>query len=138
MAVDYLSAINKQGSGLNITQIVDSLVEAESAPIESQISKKIAEKNAQISGYAIVSNELGKLNSYAATNTGSTAYSVSSDNTAIDVSVSDQSTAKAFNASISVSSLAAAQTLEFANFSSKTFRIKEVLPVPEGAEITNN
>ncbi len=123
MAVDYLSAINKQGSGLNITQIVDSLVEAESAPIESQISKKIAEKNAQISGYAIVSNELGKLNSYAATNTGSTAYSVSSDNTAIDVSVSDQSTAKAFNASISVSSLAAAQTLEFANFSSKTAAI---------------
>ena len=25
MTVDYLSAINKQGSGLNITQIVDSL-----------------------------------------------------------------------------------------------------------------
>ena len=28
MTVDYLSAINQGGSGLNITQIVDSLVEA--------------------------------------------------------------------------------------------------------------
>ena len=29
MAVDYLSAINSSGSGLNITQIVDGLVDAE-------------------------------------------------------------------------------------------------------------
>ena len=29
MSVDYLSTINQGGSGLNITQIVDSLVEAE-------------------------------------------------------------------------------------------------------------
>ena len=29
MAVDYLSSINQGGSGLNITQIVDSLVDAE-------------------------------------------------------------------------------------------------------------
>ena len=44
MAVDYLSAINKQGSGLNITQIVDSLVQAETAPIASRIQKNIDEK----------------------------------------------------------------------------------------------
>jgi hypothetical protein len=41
MAVDYLSAINQSGSGLNITQIVDSLVEAEKAPQENQIQTKI-------------------------------------------------------------------------------------------------
>ena len=45
MAVDCLSAINKQGSGLNITQIVDSLVEAETAPIASRLQSKIDEKN---------------------------------------------------------------------------------------------
>ena len=37
MAVDYLSAINSGGSGLNITQIVDSLVDAEKAPQENII-----------------------------------------------------------------------------------------------------
>ena len=113
MAVDYLSAINKQGSGLNITQIVDSLVAAETAPIEDKIKKQIAEKNAQISGYAIVANELGKLNSFAQTNSGTTAYTVASDDSAVSVSVKDQSIASAFEASVAVSSLASAQTLEF-------------------------
>ena len=40
MAVDYLSAINKQGSGLNITQIVDSLVQAETAPARQDTKNK--------------------------------------------------------------------------------------------------
>ena len=41
MAVDYLSAINRQGSGLNISEIVDSLVEAETAPQVNKIQKDI-------------------------------------------------------------------------------------------------
>jgi flagellar capping protein FliD len=41
MAVDYLSAMNV-GSGLNVTQIVDALVDAEKAPKKplSQIKLK--------------------------------------------------------------------------------------------------
>ena len=66
MAVDYLSAINKQGSGLNITQIVDSLVAAETAPIESRIQRNIDETNATISAYGVLANELGKLKDFAA------------------------------------------------------------------------
>lgn len=42
MAVDYLSALNA-GSGLNTTQIIDSLVEAEKAPREAAIQEKIDE-----------------------------------------------------------------------------------------------
>ena len=49
MAVDYLSAINTSGSGLNITQIVDSLVEAEQAPQENLIQGKIDTKTTSIS-----------------------------------------------------------------------------------------
>ena len=30
--VDYLSALNSKGSGLNITQIVDALIDAEKTP----------------------------------------------------------------------------------------------------------
>jgi flagellar hook-associated protein 2 len=125
MAVDYLSAINRQGSGLNITQIVDSLVEAETAPVEATIQRKIDEKNAAISGYAIIANELDKIKSYSNANKGATAYSVSSDSSSIGVTVSDQSLASAFNSSISVSSLASAQTIEFSGFSSKTATINK-------------
>ena len=119
-SVDYLSALNKQGSGLNITQIVDSLVQAETAPLSSQIEQKIEKSNQQISGYAVVAAELGKMKDYTASIKGSTAYSVSSDNGAVGARVIDQSQAADFNAKISVSSLAVAQTLEFTGFSSKT------------------
>ena len=123
MAVDYLSAINKQGSGLNVTQIVDSLVEAETAPIESRIQTKIDEKNAAISAYGVLAGELGKLKDFASSSKGSTAFTVSSNNTAVGVSVTDPTKAKAFNANISVASLASSQTLEFSGFSSKTAAI---------------
>ena len=49
MAVDYLSALNSRGSGLNITQLVDSLVEAETKPKQDLINNKIEDQNATIS-----------------------------------------------------------------------------------------
>ncbi len=123
MAVDYLSAINRQGSGLNITEIVDSLVEAETAPQVDRIQKDIDQKNAAISGYALVASELDKFKTFTDSLSGSSAFSVSSDTSAIGISVSSQADAKAFNAQISVSSLAQSQTLEFSGFSSKTAQI---------------
>ena len=120
MAVDYLSAINRQGSGLNITELVDGLVEAETAPQVDRIQKDIDNRNAAISGYAMVANELGKLQTFTDSLSGSSAFSVSSNSSAVELKVSNQAEAKAFNAQISVSSLAQAQTLEFSGFSSKT------------------
>ena len=58
MAVDYLSAINSNGSGLNITQLVDSLVEAEKAPQENIIQNKLQIK---IGDYVVAENgKVGK------------------------------------------------------------------------------
>ena len=122
MSVDYISALNKQGSGLNITQIVDSLVQAETAPLSSQIQRKIDQKNEAISGYALVAAELGKMKDYAASVKGSTAYSVSSDSSAVSVRIADQIQASDFSANLSVSALASAQTIEITGFSGKTAR----------------
>ena len=58
MAVDYISALNQNGSGLNITQIVDSLVEAETTPEKERINKKIEENNASISAFGELTSEL--------------------------------------------------------------------------------
>ena len=57
MAVDYLSAINQNGSGLNTSQIVDSIVEAETAPQKALINQKIENKNLEISTMAEVALE---------------------------------------------------------------------------------
>ena len=46
--VDYVSAINQNGSGLNTSQIVESLVQAETAPVRNSINKNI---EARISKY---------------------------------------------------------------------------------------
>ena len=56
MAVDYLSALNV-GSGLNVTQIVDALVDAQKAPREEQLTSKIEQKTVSISAFAEVKNE---------------------------------------------------------------------------------
>ena len=58
MAIDYISALNQNGSGLNITQIVDSLVEAETTPEKERLNKKIEENNASISAFGELTSEL--------------------------------------------------------------------------------
>ena len=63
MTVDYLSALNTGGSGLNIKQIVDSIVNAETAPKKDLIDKKIEKQNIAISDLATVVSDLNDLKS---------------------------------------------------------------------------
>ena len=120
MAVDYLSAINQNGSGLNITQIVDSLVEAEQAPQEDQIQNKINVKNTAISAIGEVKSSLSVLSSSLTNLVGKTSLSVSSNSTAISATITDPSKAKTLNSSVTISALATGQTLAFSGYSSTT------------------
>ena len=120
MTVDYLSAINQGGSGLNITQIVDSLVEAEQAPQENQIQTKIDARNTAISAIGEIKSALSKLSTSLATLTGNTSLKVNSTSSAISATVTNPSTAVAINSTISVSTLAKGQTLAFEDYSSST------------------
>ena len=89
------------GSGLDTTALVDSLVEAETAPQVDRIQKDIDNRNAAISGYALVANELGKLQTFTDSLSGSSAFSVNSNSSSVEVTVNNQAEAKAFNAQIS-------------------------------------
>lgn len=120
MTVDYLSALNSSGSGLNITQIVDSLVEAEQAPKENIIQTKIDDKTTSISAIGEVKSTLSTLSSSLGTLTGNTSLKVSSNSTSITASIVNPAKAVSINSSISVSTLAAGQTLAFENYSSNT------------------
>ena len=57
MAVDYLSALNV-GSGLNVTQIVDAIVDAERVPRETFLNDKIEEKTVSISSLGEVKSDV--------------------------------------------------------------------------------
>ena len=65
MAVDYLSTINQGGSGLNITQLVDSLVEAEKAPQENIIQNKI-DNSGQVNMFPVHEywSDIGHINQF--------------------------------------------------------------------------
>ena len=120
MAVDYLSAINQGGSGLNITQIVDSLVEAEQVPQENQIQSKIDAKNTAISAIGEIKSALSKLSTSLTTLTGNTSLKVKSTSSAVSANISDPSTAVEINSSITVTTLAKGQTLAFEDYALNT------------------
>ena len=102
MAVDYLSAINSNGSGLNITQLVDSLVEAEKAPQENIIQNKIDNKTTSISAIGEIKSALSTLSTSLTTLTGNTSLKVNSTSSAVSATISDPSTAVAINSSLSI------------------------------------
>ena len=116
MAIDYLSALNTKGSGLNITQIVDSLVEADVAPKKDALNKQITEKNTQISALAEVVADLGSLQADVNSLTNTTQLApTSASSTSLTIAVSDSAVAQEFTADVTVEALATAQTLNFTN-----------------------
>ena len=119
-AVDYVSAINTKGSGLNITQIVESLVEAETKPKVDIVNKKIDEKNLDISALGQIKSELNNLNSSLVSLTNVSKFKTGSGNVNASLSVVDSSKAEVFSSDINVSSLATPQTLEFSGFALPT------------------
>ena len=121
MPVDYISALNSKGSGLNITQIVDSLVEAETTPEKESLNKKIDNQTAAISALGEVASELDGLKTTISSFSNTTKLTTSSTNsTAADLSITTPALASAFESDITISSLATSQTLEFSGFALPT------------------
>ena len=117
MSVDYLSVLNQKGSGLNITQIVDSLVEADTVPKKNMLEEDKTTKQTEISAFASLASELNSLKFDLSSLADSNKYVPSSGNSNLAISVSDNSTATAFSSDVTVNSLASQQTLEFSGSS---------------------
>ena len=121
MPVDYISALNSKGSGLNITQIVDSLVEAETTPEKESLNKKIDNQNATISAFGEVASELDILKNTISSFSNTTKLTTTSTNTSAGgLSITTPALANAFESDITISALATSQTLEFSGFTLPT------------------
>ena len=97
MTVDYLSALNTRGSGLNIKQIVDSIVNAETAPKRDLIDKKIEKQNIAISDLATVVSDLNDLKTDVLNFKNKTKLVTSTTNTtASSLTISSPSSARTF------------------------------------------
>ena len=119
MAVDYLSTLNA-GSGLNTTEIIDALVNAERAPQENQITKQRDQRTVQISSLGQVKQGFESLDTGLAPADGLTGLVASRTGTALDIEIDDAATAKAFSHSVTIDSIAAAHTLVFDGHSGET------------------
>ena len=123
MATDYLSALNA-GSGLNVTQIVDALVDAERVPKQKQIDEEKEAATVQISALGSLKNELSVFQTNTAALDGQVGLALSSITSNVTLSRTDSSLASEFSHTINVSSIANGQVLNFNNggsgFSSTT------------------
>ena len=120
MSVDYLSILNQKGSGLNITQIVDSLVEADTVPKKNMLEEDKTVKQTEISAFASLASELNLLKADLSSMANSNKYVPVSGNSNLEISVSDNSVATAFSSDITINSLATQQTLQFSGSSPYT------------------
>lgn len=118
MATDYLSALNV-GSGLNTTEIIDALVNAERAPKEEQINGKIEGRNVSISALGQVKTALANFDASLTAFNDLGSLSTASSSSAIDIAITDRSTASTFSHNIEIANLAKAQTLVFDGFTSQ-------------------
>ena len=119
MSVDYLSTLNV-GSGLNTTEIIDALVNAERAPRAGQITKRQEQRSVEISSLGTVKQSFEKMATGLAAYEGITGLAATQQGTSLDIEITDTGEATEFSHSIEISSLAAAQTLVFGGFSSET------------------
>ena len=117
MAVDYLSALNA-GSGLNTTQIVDALVEANRAPKAEAINKKVEENNVKISGFGTLKQQFETFKTSMTSLDGEIGLSVASGSSNIETTITDKTKISDFSHSMAVSQLAQNHTLVFANIPS--------------------
>ena len=120
MAVDYISAINTKGSGMNLTQIVDGLVTAETAPLKSQAEAKLASHETAISELGKVVAELDTLKSAMEIIGENPMLEISDANEYFAMDLIDSEAASSFNYDLEVVQLAEAQVLEFSGYTSTT------------------
>lgn len=118
MAVDYLSALNSKGSGLNVTQLVDSLTAAEVEPKRAQIANRKEKIELSISEMGKLRAEMESLRKTLAADNAGLAFDVASSSGAVSVEISDIATLENHTASVEVSALARGQVVEFGGFTS--------------------
>ena len=120
MAVDYLSSLNV-GSGLNTSQIVDSLVAAEKAPRETEIQEVLDNATVSISELGKLKSEITVFSANTNALNGSTGLALSSTDTAIvSVETTGATLSNEFQHQMEITQLAQSQVIEFSGFSSST------------------
>ena len=139
MAVDYLSALNSSGSGLNVTQIVDSLVAAEIEPQRELISKSQNKTELEISELATIKSNLNSFKNVLNGLSFDGVFSIESGSeTGFEITQSGNlNEAVEFDANLKVNQIAQRQTLAFSGYTSEADEIGDISLTISFGELSN-
>lgn len=116
---EILSALNTNGSGLNITSLAKNLAKAETAPRKQIIEGKIEDIEVSISAMAEARGVLEELQNSFRVITKESLIQTNSASSAISATVTDASKVEAGTTNVGVVALAKEQVLQFQGYSSE-------------------
>lgn len=116
--MDILSSLNTGGSGLNISELTETLTKAEIEPRKSLITQRIDSAELRLSGYERVRGQTETLNEMLDVMRQASPLAVRSDTSGVQVSVTDPDALDLKSAQIAVDRLATSQVLNFAGYAS--------------------
>ena len=119
MAVDILSKLNTNGSGLNLRDLTASLVEAEIAPMQAAQTKKAEAAQLSISALGQVRAQFSALNGAVGALRANPVLQARSSHAGVAVTVTDASKIGNQSMVIGVEQVAQRQVLEFGGFTAK-------------------
>lgn len=130
---DYLSLVNKSGSGFNVSELVDAIVGSEIEPKRNlQKSKQEKTENA-ISGIGFLTSQASATQSSFNALKSDTFFEISSSNTSgITLTATDETKLQAGNRNISSVTTAKKMAFEFGGFSNLTDKFTANLTIDLG------
>ncbi|MFA8387607.1 MAG: flagellar filament capping protein FliD [Pelagibaca sp.] len=116
--MDILSSLNTGGSGLNISELTDTLTKAEIEPRKSLISQRIDTAELRLSGYERLRGQTETLNEMLTLMRQLSPLAVRSDTSAVRATISDATALDLTSAQVAVDRLATSQVLNFTGHAS--------------------
>lgn len=114
--MDILSSLNTGGSGLNISELTDTLTKAEIEPRKSLITERIDTAELRLSGYERLRGQTETLNEALDLMRQLSPLAVRSDTSAVRTSITDSEALDLTSAQINVTQLASSQVLNFTGY----------------------
>ena len=118
MASDVLSKLNTNGSGLNLAELANSLVDAETVPKINAAQNAREEAELAISAYGTLRSSYQSLDSTLSALTGAEVLQANSTSSNVSLTVDDRTVLSEGTTTIDVAQIAQRQVLEFTGFAS--------------------
>ena len=131
---DYLSLVNKSGSGFNVSELVDAIVGSEIEPKRNLQKTKQEKTENAISGIGFLTSQASSTQSSFTSLKSDTFFDISSSNTSgITLTATDETKLQAGNRNISSVTTAKKMAFEFGGFSNLTDKFAANLTIDLGA-----